>query len=107
MLQRPAWLEAKLFDERPAHRLIGLKRLGLAARAVEREHQLPTEPFPRRLAGDETFELGNKIGVSTEREVCVVPLLERRQAELLESRRLVARKRLVGEVGERLSAPQT
>jgi len=48
----------------------------------------------------------DEIGMATERKVGIVPLLERRHAELLESRGLLAGKRLESEVGERRSPPQ-
>ena len=44
-LQRLARLEPELLGERAAALLVDLKRLGLATRAVEREHELRARPL--------------------------------------------------------------
>ena len=55
---------------------------------------------------DEGLELGDERRLPTERELCVHPLLEHREPQLLEpfARRLG--ERLVGEIGERRPAPE-
>jgi hypothetical protein len=58
------------------------------------------------MLGDERLELGGEGGVATERELGVVPQLERVQALLLEAARLRPRERLVGKVGEDRAAPE-
>ena len=83
-LERRRRLDPEALDERLPRRAVGLERLGLPARAVEREHQLAAEPLAQRVLGDERLELGDERGVPAEREVCVDPLLERREAQLLE-----------------------
>ena len=103
--QRRARLEPELVERRPRV-AVGLERLGLPARAVEREHQLPAQPLAVRMLGDQRLELADELGVAAEREVGLDPLLERRQPQLLEPRRLDPRERLVVELGQRRPAPQ-
>ena len=52
------------------------------------------------------LELGDELGLTAECEVGVDARLERGQAEFLEAADLGLGERLVGEVGERRSAPQ-
>ena len=59
-LQRLRRLEPEAPDERLPRRAVGLERLGLAARAVEREHLLPAEALAQRVLGDERLELGRR-----------------------------------------------
>ena len=49
LLQQRARLDAQLIDERAARRLVCGKGLRLPSGAVEREHELPTQPFAERL----------------------------------------------------------
>ena len=74
-----AGIDAELLDERLARGAVGGERVGLAARAVEREHELRARPFAQRLGGDERLELGDELGVAPERKVGLDPLLERRR----------------------------
>ena len=71
-------------DERLPRLAVDLERLGLAARAVEREHLLAAQPLAQRVLGDERLELGDERRVPPERELGVDPLLERREPQLLE-----------------------
>ena len=66
----------------------------------------PRQPLAQRVLGDERLELADELRVAAEREVGVDPLLERREAELLEPDDRGLRERLVGEVGERGAAPE-
>src|SRR5262249_57763871 len=60
-LQRRARLDAELVDECAPGVEIRLERLGLAARAVERQHQLAAQPFAERVLPDEGLELAGEI----------------------------------------------
>jgi hypothetical protein len=104
-LEQRARLDAELLHEHGAARAVDLERLGLAARAVEREHQLAAKPLPQRMLPDERLELADELGVPAERELRLGVLLDEREPELLEPRDLRLRERLVRELGERLAAP--
>ena len=60
LLQRRARLDAELVDERAPRLLVCSERIGLAARAVEREHQLPAERSRSGCRVDECLELGRQ-----------------------------------------------
>ena len=52
-----------------ARRLVGLERLGLAAAAVQREHQLAAQVLAQRVLSHQRLELADELGVAAEREV--------------------------------------
>ena len=87
-MQRPAGLDPELLDQRPARVAVDVERLGLATRAVEREHELAAQALAQRVLGDQRLELADELGVAAERELGVDALLERRHAQLLEARDL-------------------
>ena len=62
--QLAARLDAELLHEQPARGLVGGERVGLAARAVEREHQLAAKPFAKRMLRRERLELADELGVA-------------------------------------------
>ena len=106
LLELGAGLEPELFFESSARVLVALERLGLAARAIKREHQLPAQPLAGRMLGDQGLELGDERGMATERQIGLDAVLERHQPLLLEPGDLVLREGLVSEVGQRRPAPQ-
>jgi hypothetical protein len=58
------------------------------------------------MLGHQALELGGDVSVAAERQVDLGPLLDRREAELLEAATLDLGEALVGEVGQRRAAPQ-
>ena len=62
-----------------ARGLVGVERLGLASRAVEREHQLAAQPLAQRVLGDQRLELADQLSVAAERELGVDAPLERQR----------------------------
>ena len=89
LAQGGARLEAELLDERAARVLVGRERVGLAAGAVEREHELAAQALVGTgAARRERLELGDEVGVAAELELGVDQVLPRREAELLEPRDL-------------------
>ena len=106
LLERRCRIEPELVDEHAPHFAVRRERLGLPAGAVQREHQLGGEPLSQRMVTNELLQLANKGGVPAEREVRLDPLLERREANLLQSLDRRVRERLVHQVGERRSAPK-
>ena len=85
---------------------VGGERVSLAAGAVERAHQLRTEPLAQRVLADERFQLADEAGMAPELEVGVEAELERPEPLLLECRDLPLREGLVGQVGEGRPAPE-
>ena len=77
----------------------------MPAGPVEREHVLQAEALAKRVLGDQRFELTDHVAVMAEREVGLDPLLERCNAELLETRALVPGERL-RDLGQRGPAPE-
>jgi len=106
LLQRLARLEAELLGERATPLLVDLQRLGLPARAVEREHELATEPLPERVLRDERPELDDRLGVTRKGERGFDSFLARCQSKLLKARDLLLREGRVREVGECRPAPE-
>ena len=106
LLQLRARRDPELVDEQPVPVLVDLQRIGLPARAVEREHQLRAAPLAERLGANELFELADEASVVTEREVGLDALLDRLGAEPLEPRALFLREGEVGRIGERRAVPE-
>jgi len=98
-------LEAELVGEQRSPSPVDVERLRLAARLVEREHQLGAAPLSQWLLAHERLQLRKELGVAAELEVRVDPLLDRRGPFLFELRAFRAGDRVV-EVGERRAAPQ-
>jgi hypothetical protein len=99
-------LEAELLQQQLPHLAVDLEGLGLAAAAVEGEHQLAAEPLAQRLGGDQALELADQLGPGAKGQVGVDPLLHTDQAQLLKAGDLGLGERLVAEVGQRRSPPQ-
>ena len=106
LLQLAARLDAELLDEHAACVLVGIERLGLPARPVQREHQLAPEPLAQRVLFDESLELPDESEMARGVEVGLDPLLQRREPELFEPGDLRLRERLVRELRERRAAPE-
>src|SRR5262245_10348696 len=87
--------------------LVRLERLRLAARPVQREHELAAQTLAKRIAPYERLELGGERGVSTQRQIGVDAILERREAALLESCDLRLGEVGVGEVREGGATPES
>ena len=105
-LQLPPRLDPELVNQLATRALIALKRIRLPARSIQREHQLRLEAFSQRVLAHQRLELADQRGVPAEREIGVDPILERREALLLQPRSLALRKRLIREVRQRRPAPQ-
>ncbi len=99
-------VDAELLDERLPRGSVGGERVGLTARAVERQHQLRPRPLSECLRLDECLELSDELGVPAESEIGLDPLLERDRAQLLQPGDLGLGERLVEEVRERRPAPE-
>ena len=102
----PARLDAELLDQGASGVAIDLERLGLAARPVEREHELPAKPFAQRVKGRQPLELADRLTEAAEAQVGLDPVLERRQPELLQPGELRLKRWFEAEVVERRPPPQ-
>ena len=78
--QLGAGLDADLLDQRGARLTVRLQRLGLAARAIQREHALRVQPLAQRLLRQQRLELRQHLAVAPGVEVLVDRHLERRRA---------------------------
>ena len=58
---------------------VGRERLGLPARAVQREHQQPAEALAVRMLRYQRLQLADQLRLAPERQVRLDPLLQRRQ----------------------------
>ena len=105
--QRPRRLDPELGDERLARRPIHLERLDLPPRAIERDHQQPAKALAQGVVPHEHFELGERGAVPAECELGLEALLERREPQLLQPSDRRLRERLVCDVGERSTAPES
>ena len=101
-----ARLDPELLHERAASVGVGVERLRLPSRPVERQHQLRAKALPQRVPLDQLLELADHGAVLTGRERVVDGELARPQPELLEAADLGSGERLVREVVERRAPPQ-
>ena len=104
--ERTPGLDPQLVDECVPAVSVRRERLGLPARAVEREHQLLARPLSERMLGDEGLELTDELAVPPGGEVCVDPLLEAAQVELVQSGDLALGEVRIGELGQGRPAPE-
>ena len=107
LAQALARLDAELLDQPAAGVLVGLERLGLAVGAVEREHQLRAQVLPERVLLDQGLERRDHLGVAAERELRLDLELLGAGAQVRQARGFGLRERLVGEIRERLAAPES
>ena len=99
-------LEPELVDEESAAALVRVERVGLASRAVQREHELRAQAFSQGVGLDELLEVGDELRVAADGKLGIESILERRQAKLLEPRDLGLGECLVGEILQRRPAPE-
>ena len=104
--QLGAGLHADRLHERRACVPIGLQRLRLPARAIQREHLLRAQSLAQRLIGDQRPQLAEHLAVAARDQVGVDRQLGRLQPQLLQPPDLGARERLISHVGQRAAAPQ-
>ncbi len=99
-------LQAELLQQQLPDLAVGLQGVGLAAGAVQGEHQLAAEPLAQRLLGDQALELADQLGPGAEGQVGLDPLLHADQPQLLQPGDLGLGERLVAEVGQGRPPPQ-
>ena len=99
-------LDADLVDQRGPGVPIGLECVGLAARAVQRQHQLAAQPLAVRLVRDQRLELADQLTVSAGVQIAVDRLLDRRLPQRFQPADLRGRERLVRDVLQGPAPPQ-
>ena len=104
--QLGAGLDADLIDQRGARLTVRLQRVGLAARAVEREHALRVRALAQRLARQQRLELGQHLAMAPGVQILIDRDLKRARAQLHQAPDLRSGERLVGDIGQRWTAPQ-
>jgi hypothetical protein len=104
--QSRARLDAELVEQLAPRALEALEGVHLAARPVQRDHQLLVEALAQGMLVHERLELGHERRMAAQREVRLDPALERGDPRLLEARNLRLGKSLIREVGEDWSAPE-
>jgi hypothetical protein len=104
--QRVPRLDRKFFDQRPARVLEGFECLRLASAPIQSEHQLPSRALPERVLTDEKLELRNHLLVTTGGEARLDQFFARADPKLVEPRNRPLRERLIGEIGQRRTAPE-
>ncbi len=104
--QLGAWLERHLLGEHAPGLAVSLERVGLAAAAIEREHQLPPQPLPERVLLERRSKRGDDLAMVSERERRLELLFERVDSKRLEPPRLGAEPGRVREPVQRRAAPE-
>jgi hypothetical protein len=105
-LDRRARLDSPRIDERPPPRGIGGKRLGRAARAVKRHHQVHPQVLAEREPVDQPLQLRRYRIAFAELDPGPHQLLERTDAQLLQAPDLALGELLVANVEKRRAAPE-
>ena len=105
-LQLRTGIEALLLGEELPHVLIDGQRVALAARSIEREHELAPEALSERVLLRELLDLTENLAMEACVEIGLDPILERIEAQALEPRRLRQRPPLAFEAEQRRSPPE-
>ena len=104
LLQLDSGLEPKLLGQERARPPVHLEPFRLPPAPVE--HQLRVEALAIGMLGAKRLELRNERELSAEHELRIDPLLDSRQAQLLEPLDFHPRERLELEVGKRAALPE-
>ena len=99
-------LEAELLAQQASERAVGFERVGMATRAVERDHELRAQTLVERMEADERLELSHGLCLAPDSEHRLEASLERPKPEVFETGDLRLRERLGGETGECRPAPE-
>ena len=104
--QPAARLDAQLLVQDLAGAVEGLEGIGLAARAVQRQHQLAPQPLPVGVVGQQRLQLGDQPAVPTEGQVGLDAVLQRGQAQRLQAGPFRLQGGHLVQVGQQRSPPQ-
>lgn len=98
-------LQPELLHQQLAAHPVALQRLRLSPRAVQRQHQLPAQPFPQRVDPYQQLDLADQLVVAAEVELQLDPRLGGRQPLLVQLQRLAA-QRLARHPAQAVALPQ-
>ena len=98
--------EAEVVRQPPARVGVRGERVGLAATAVEREHELRAQRLAQRVVGHERLQLADHVRLAAEREVGVDPRSHAHQAQVIEALGLADGELLVADVLQRRAPPE-
>ena len=99
-------LDADLLYQRGARCAVCLKGVGLAGRAVERDHALRVKALAQRLVRQQGLDLRQHFAVAPGVEVVIDRDFGRARAQILEAPDLRSGERLVGDVAQGRPPPQ-
>ena len=98
-------IEAELLGEHGARARVHAQRVGLAAAAVQGDHQAAGEPLAQRVLVGRALQLADGLAVTAEGEEGVEAGLQRLQAQLVPAHRGRPGPLLVDDVGEGRTVP--
>ena len=98
-------IEAELLGEHGARSRVHAQRIGLAAAAVQGDHQAAGEPLAQRVLVGRALQLADRLAVAAEGEEGVEARLQGFQAQLVPAHRGRPGPLLVDDVGERRTVP--
>jgi hypothetical protein len=99
-------VDAELLDQDRPGPLVGQQRIGLPARAIQRQHELGPRPLRKRLLTDQPLQLGHQLRVAPRLKIGLQAILQRAEPELGQAVAL-GRAEVGGqELPERLTTPQ-
>jgi hypothetical protein len=105
-LQLVTGLQPELLNQGVSGAVVDLQCLSLSAGLVQRGHQQPLQLFPHRVPGSQLDEFGDdRIGMSAS-QLGAIQLGEAGEPALGQPVGLGAEQRQVGDIAERVSAPQ-
>ncbi len=105
LLELSRGVDAELAGQQRAGLMVGLERLGLAARGVERAHEQGTGTFGQRVGGQQRAELADQARSLTEGQVGLDPVGQHAGAQFGQLGRGRVGEVVSGRVGERLATP--
>jgi len=104
-LKLRGWFQSELLGEPAGGLPVDVERVGLPAGAVQRHHQLSTEPLAERIASQQVAELPHDLGRPPGRQLGVDPALQGRQTKLLEPGDRPPRDYLRRQIRQRSASP--
>jgi len=99
-------LDPELVDQHTASLPVGRQGVGLAAAAIQREHQLHVQALSPRVLRRQPLQLGHQLAVPPGRQIRLDARFHGLQAQLLPPLHLGRRERRPGELLQRRPAPQ-
>ena len=104
--QLPPRLDPEHLDQGSSPIRVCGQCLSIAARPIEREHQVPAQSLSQRMVPHECLELTDEVAAAAGGQIGLDPVLEARQPRLLQTGNLRLREAVMAEIGERRPSPQ-